>query len=208
MTGTKKGCDEGDCGACTVLLNGKPGSVLAWCWPHAAHDGEVTTIEGWLKAKTTPCSESVCRIWGLQCGYCTPGIILSAVGFLESGEEPTEENIKHALGGNLCRCTGTPRLLSLSWWPSKPLKKVRSRYNGRFSNDRPTSHRVDALEKCPGKAMYAGTFICQACYVQLLVSTHSHARIVDRHVGCGRMPGVKAVITGKDYPEPVWFWCS
>ena len=111
MTGTKKGCEEADCGACTVLLNGKPVCsclVLA----HAAHDGEVTTIEGLAEGQELhPVQKAFVEYGGLQCGYCTPGIILSAVGFLESGEDPTEENIKHALGGNLCRCTGYSKVV-------------------------------------------------------------------------------------------------
>ena len=111
LTGTKKGCDEGDCGACTVLLNGKP---FCSCrdLAHSAHDGEVTTIEGLANGQELhPVQQAFVEYGGLQCGYCTPGLILATVGFLESGEKPTEENIKYALGGNLCRCTGYSKVI-------------------------------------------------------------------------------------------------
>jgi carbon-monoxide dehydrogenase small subunit len=79
---------------------------------HAAHDAEVITIEGVANGQELhPVQKAFVEHGGLQCGYCTPGIILSTVGFLESGEEPSEENIKHALGGNLCRCTGYTKVI-------------------------------------------------------------------------------------------------
>jgi carbon-monoxide dehydrogenase small subunit len=107
LTGTHIGCGTGSCGACTVMLNGetvKSCSVLA-----ADVDGQsITTIEGLSKGahELHPVQEAFVKHQGLQCGYCTPGMILSAIQLLKDNPKPTEDQIRHGIAGNLCRCTG------------------------------------------------------------------------------------------------------
>ena len=106
LTGTVVGCDTSSCGTCTVLLDGesvKSCTVLAV----QADGSEVTTIEGLAEnGKLHPVQQSFHEAHGLQCGYCTPGMVLATVSLLEERPSPTEEEIRHALEGNLCRCTG------------------------------------------------------------------------------------------------------
>jgi aerobic carbon-monoxide dehydrogenase small subunit len=106
LTGTHIGCDTSQCGACTVLLDGravKSCTVLA----HQAEDREVTTIEGLAaNGELHPLQRAFVEHHGLQCGFCTPGVILTAADLLSRDASPSEETIRHALRGNLCRCTG------------------------------------------------------------------------------------------------------
>ena len=106
LTGTNVGCDTSSCGSCTVLLNGesvKSCTVLAV----QADGSEVTTIEGLAEnGKLHPVQQAFHEAHGLQCGYCTPGMVLATVSLLAEHSSPSEEEIRHALEGNLCRCTG------------------------------------------------------------------------------------------------------
>jgi carbon-monoxide dehydrogenase small subunit len=106
LTGTKHGCELGECGCCAVLVDGKP--VLSCLFLGIAAEGhEVTTVEGMaLGATLHPLQEAFAELGAAQCGYCTPGILLTAKALLEKTPRPSREKIKEALAGNLCRCTG------------------------------------------------------------------------------------------------------
>ena len=106
LTGTNVGCDTSSCGACTVLLNGE--SVKSCTLLGVQADGtELTTIEGLADNGTLhPMQQAFHEQHGLQCGYCTPGMVLAAVSLLAENPDPSEDEIRHGLEGNLCRCTG------------------------------------------------------------------------------------------------------
>jgi carbon-monoxide dehydrogenase small subunit len=124
LTGTKHGCGIGDCGSCTVLMDGQPVNsclVLAL----EAVGNEITTIEGLADgAKMHPLQNSFIELGGIQCGFCTPGMILSSKALLDGNPSPTEEEIRWGLSGNLCRCTGYQKIVEAVQDASQKMKGV------------------------------------------------------------------------------------
>ena len=110
FTGTKEGCGVGECGACTVIMNGKSVNACLVLAPEA--DGkEITTVEGLAQGeKLDPIQQAFYEIGGLQCGFCTPGMIMSTKALLAETPEPTDQEIRKGLEGNFCRCTGYTKI--------------------------------------------------------------------------------------------------
>jgi len=123
LTGTHVGCDTSQCGACTVHLNGravKSCTVLAV----QADGAEVKTVEGLADGDNFhPVQEGFREKHGLQCGYCTPGMIMTAMHLLETNPNPSDDEIKHALEGNLCRCTGYVNIVESIKWAAEKMRK-------------------------------------------------------------------------------------
>jgi aerobic-type carbon monoxide dehydrogenase small subunit (CoxS/CutS family) len=110
LTGSKQGCDKGDCGACTVLVDGEP--ILACISLAPAFAGRaITTVEGLARdGRLHPLQDAFDRTGGAQCGFCTPGVLMSAAALLARNPHPTRAEIAQALSGNLCRCTGYTKI--------------------------------------------------------------------------------------------------
>ena len=127
LTGTKKSCDMQVCGACTVLLNGRPVSACTML-AFEARNAALLTIEGVAQGETLhPIQEAFIEHVGLQCGFCTPGMILATKALLEENPAPTEAEIKHYMRGNLCRCTGYKRILESIMVAARRLAQTHNR---------------------------------------------------------------------------------
>lgn len=112
LTGTHVGCEHGICGACSIMLDGEPvRSCLMYAVQASGH--RVTTVEGLTQpdGSLSVLQDSFCQLHGLQCGYCTPGMLIAAQGLLDATLHPTEKQIREAIGGNLCRCTGYQQIV-------------------------------------------------------------------------------------------------
>ncbi len=111
LTGTKRGCDEGECGACTVLVDGRL-ALACLLLSHTVQGASVTTIEGLGSIESPhPLQKAFAQEWAIQCGFCIPGMVLAAKHLLDRNPRPSEAEVRAALSGNLCRCTGYTRIV-------------------------------------------------------------------------------------------------
>ncbi len=206
LTGTKEGCGAGDCGTCTVLLDGEPVNSCLLLALEAA-GSEITTIEGLSSAgELHPLQRSFMAEGAIQCGYCTSAMVLTGKALLDRNPDPTEDEIRGALAGTLCRCTGYTKIVAAiqRWrqYTGAETAGVKTEAGGRAVVGRSLA-RNDALEKVTGRAEYADDLhLPNQLYGKILTSPYAHARIVsiDTSRATG-LPGVKAILTGKDVPD-------
>lgn len=202
LTGTKEGCSQGECGSCTVLVNGK--AVHSCMIPMASMEGcNVTTIEGLASGdKLDPLQEAFISEGAIQCGYCTPGTIMSAKALLLANPKPSEEEIKEALGGNLCRCTGYKKIVQAVQVASgqREPQTISGKTGGKVIGQKVKRH--DSFAKAIGKTVYVDDLILEGMlYGKALRSPIAHGLIKGVDTSAALMvPGVKAVLTAKDIP--------
>jgi len=202
LTGTKKGCGHNACGTCTVIVDGE--TVRSCVYPARRADGkQVQTIEGLAEANVLhPLQQAFVDTGAVQCGYCTPGMIMAAKALLDENPRPSRQEIVDALSGNLCRCTGYAKIVEAVERAAGPRPAGPEREEpapGVVGHDKP---RPDARAKVTGEAVYAGDlYFDDMLYAKVLRSEYPHARILGIDTSKARaLPGVAAVLTAKDVP--------
>ncbi|MGH3422248.1 MAG: molybdopterin-dependent oxidoreductase, partial [Streptosporangiaceae bacterium] len=202
LTGTKRACNEGECGSCSVLLDGE---VINSCLlPAVEAEGHpVTTIEGLaVDGRLDPVQQAFADNFAAQCGYCTPGMIMTAKALLGKNPDPTEAEIRDGIRGNLCRCTGYAKIVEAIGVAAGATVTAPDRPDARAVVGR-SLRRVDADEKVTGKAAYAYDMALPGMvYGEILRSPLAHARITRLEVAAAReLPGVLTVLTQADMPQ-------
>ena len=202
LTGTKNGCGQGHCGACTVIVDGK--AVRSCIYKAGRADGaHVETIEGLAEdGQLHPLQRAFIEHGAVQCGFCTPGMIMAAKALLDAHPQPTDEEIKHALKRNLCRCTGYTRIIQAIRGaaedkpPQVPVTETPLAAVGR------SLPRPDARAKVTGEATFAADLYFEGMlHARVLRSRYPHARLLRVDTSRAKtLPGVVAVLTADDVP--------
>ncbi|MDZ4767556.1 MAG: molybdopterin cofactor-binding domain-containing protein [Chloroflexota bacterium] len=208
LTGTKIGCEEAECGICTVLVDGIP--VDSCIYPaYKAQGRAVTTIEGLADGETLhPLQSNFVRHGAVQCGYCTPGLIMTSAALLEENADPSQDEIRHALKDTFCRCTGYTSVLAA-------IESAAREKRGLAPlpvNDPVVSEPMEVIsrsvepqqvyDKVTGAAMFTDDFVFEGMLTALtLRSPYPHARILGIRTDAAKaLPGVHAVLTAADVP--------
>ncbi len=209
LTGAKEGCDDGTCGTCVVMVDGR--EVRACRMPAIEAAGKsVLTIEGLGSPECPhPLQDAFAAADAVQCGFCTPGMIMAAAALLERNPHPSRGEISRWLGSNLCRCTGYNSILDAIEWAAggrqgAPRRSVPgARVDGGPLSDAAAGYpRLEALQKATGRAVYAADLAVERMlHAVVLRSPHAHAEVVKIDIERARvMPGVEAVMTARDVP--------
>lgn len=202
LTSVKNGCNEGVCGTCTVLADGK---AIRSCITKVdkLQGKEVLTLEGLTELEREIYSNAFTEAGAVQCGFCTPGMVMSAKALLDQNLNPTEEEIKKAIKNNICRCTGYVKIVEAIKLAAEAIKESKNiRINKFTSNIGQNWRRVDALEKATGEAVYCDdVFMEDMLYVSVLRAMKPRARVQSIDTSkAAALEGVEAVLTAKDVP--------